>query len=416
MRGAWRWRIAIVGVAFLVLAPGTWARAAPGDLDPSFSGNGKVALHQDVEAVAVQADGRVVVGGGYDNAFVLTRFNSDGSRDGSFGDHGAVVTPFRTGKGCFADANAVLIQPADEKILAIGYSYCANGWFALARYNPDGSLDKTFGGDGKVMTRFFGRDGRPDSADANAAALQSDGRILATGRGPGGTFAVARYNPSGTLDTAFGGDGRVVTRFIPADDEARGVAVQANGRIVVVGNEDTGYPDNQRGVMARYLPNGHLDASFGAGGKLQMQLGPTWQRVGEAHAVTIQPDRRIVVVGDFAIVRYLPHGHLDSTFRGKGWVSTGYQTGHMYEPYAVVIQPDGRIVVGGSTQAPGFVLARYGPLGKLDATFGKSGMVTLVVPQRVGYAWICSLALQTDGNIVAGGDAATGMVMRFLGN
>jgi uncharacterized delta-60 repeat protein len=401
----------IIGVSLLVVLPAGWARAAPGDLDPSFSGNGKVTLQQGVQAVAIQADGKIVAAGGYRD-FSLTRFNTDGTLDGSFGDHGVVQTPLRTGKGCWAGASAVLIQPADQKIVAVGDSYCANGWFAVARYNTDGSLDTTFGGDGKVMTRFFTRDGAVGSAYANAAALQSDGKILAAGRGPGGTFGLARYETDGHLDTTFGGDGRVVTRFQPGDDEATGIAVQANGRIVVVGNADTGYPDNERGVMARFLPNGHLDASFGSSGKLQMQLGHTWQWMHEVHAVAIQPDGKIVVAGDFAVVRYLPHGHLDSTFRGKGWVSTGYETGHMYEPDAMALQPDGRIIVGGYWDT-GFVLVRYMPHGKVDMTFGTSGVVT---PERAGDTFITSIALQTDGRIVAGGNAPSGMVMRFLGS
>ena len=181
-------------------------------------------------AVALQGDGRIVAVGRTEGAgftyFALARYNPNGSLDTSFSGDGRQTTDLGGG------AAAVALQ-GDGKIVAVGgTSDAAGANFGLARYNANGSLDPTFSGDGKQTTGFGGFSDR-----ANGVALQGDGKIVVAGHA-GGDFALTRYNPNGSPDPTFSGDGRQATDF-GGSDEATGVAVQANGKIVVVGDDGT---------------------------------------------------------------------------------------------------------------------------------------------------------------------------------
>src|SRR5438876_1187397 len=169
-----------------------------------------------------------------------------GDLDPSFGTGGRVLTDFGGGDG----ARALALQ-ADGRIVVAGSS-SAGGFgsgFALARYNPDGSLDPSFRG-GRVVTSFADRD------EASALALQADGKIVVAGFSDAGgrqDFALARYNPDGGLDLSFGSGGRVLTDF-GGDDEAAALALQADGKIVVAGFSDAG--GFALAALVRYNPNG----------------------------------------------------------------------------------------------------------------------------------------------------------------
>ena len=170
-------------------------------------------------------------------------------------------------------------------------------------YKPNGSLDATFSGDGKQTTDFGGSDG------ARAVALQTDGKIVAVGIAGGDRssfFALARYNPNGSLDTSFSDDGKQTTSFGGGADGAAAVAIQANGKIVTVGHTGSDF------AVARYKPNGSLDATFSGDGKQTTDVGDVGDN-DEATGVAIQRDRRIVAAGfargangsrDFALARY----------------------------------------------------------------------------------------------------------------
>ena len=178
------------------------ASAAPGDLDVSFSGDGKQTTDfggADVaSAVAVQADGKLVVAGTSDGNFALARYGVDGALDPSFSGDGLVTTDL----GGTDDGQGVAIQ-ADGKIVVVGSS---DGNFALARYTAGGGLDPSFSGDGLQTTDFGAADG------ATAVAIQGDGRIV-VGGSSGGDFALARYDAAGELDPSFSGDGKQTTGF-----------------------------------------------------------------------------------------------------------------------------------------------------------------------------------------------------------
>ena len=198
----------VLAVALLLAAPRV-VRASPGDPSVATGGTVTTAFAYAANAVALQEDGKIVAAGGACGldcefgAFALARYNPDGSLDATFGTGGTVTTAVGT---AYNVARAIALQ-GDGKIVAAGSA--ANSFFALARYNPDGSLDATFGMGGKVTMAVGYYAGDP----ANAVVLQRDGKIVAGGYAFNGdnvsNFALARYNPDGRLDTTFGTGGIV---------------------------------------------------------------------------------------------------------------------------------------------------------------------------------------------------------------
>jgi len=387
-----------------------------GDLDPSFGTNGisitPIGSSDDLAAkVAIQSDGKIVVAGTsqmdtYDIS--LLRLNSDGTPDLSFDEDGRVFTPVSAGPttGTSADFGyALLIQP-DGKILVGGSSSDGvNSNFCLVRYNLDGSLDGSFGVDGKVVTSFT-----PGIERVTALALRPDGRIIAAGHAVylhNFDFALAQYHPDGSLDTSFGDAGLVTTEFTLREDFVAAIALQLDGRLVVAGH--TNQPGFRDIALARYTTDGILDPTFDGDGKLITAIGLTGNDV--ANDVLVLPDNKIVIAGytsangaDFALVRYNPDGSFDTSFGVGGKVVT------TIGPYddmgrGLVRQVDGKLVVVGmsSTAAntAGFALIRYQPNGNVDLDFGNGGVVITTVVPNWNYA--VSVALQSDNKIVAAG-------------
>jgi uncharacterized delta-60 repeat protein len=340
-----------------------------------------------------------------------------GTLDASFGIGGTVTTDFR---GTSAAARAVAVQP-DGKIVAAGLA-AINGVldFALVRYNPDGTLDASFGTVG-IVTNPFDFVGSFDRV--TSVALQPDGKIVlagSTGVNSFANFALARYNSNGTLDVGFGTSGTVTTNFGQVSAEAWSVAIQADGKIVAAGqaNIDGG----ESFALARYNSNGTLDASFGTGGKATTAFTAT--SYAFAFSVAVQPDGRIVAAGyastggpdasapnfDFALARYNSNGTLDASFGTGGRVTTDF-AGPSDQASSVAIQPDGRIVVAGAAgpyvnRRFDFALARYNSNGTLDASFGTGGKA---MTDFAGFNDLpSSIALQGDGKIVVVGQTAVG--------
>jgi uncharacterized delta-60 repeat protein len=388
-------------------APAPAPRPAPlsppaGDLDPTFGSGGLVttvigSTDDDARAVVIQSDGKIVAtGNGGHHDFALARYNTDGTLDASFGSDGMVTT--NPGSEYYY-AYAMAIQ-SDGKIVAAGQ---ATNDFILARYNSDGTLDVSFGSDGIVMTDFRG-----GVDEAFAVAIQNDGKIVAAGSVQIG-FALARYNSNGTLDTSFGDGGKVTTGFGGWNDYASAVAIQSDGKIVAAGQAEVyGF------ALARYNSDGTLDASFGNGGKVTTGFESV---DSGAYAVAIQSDGKIVAAGhaqiagpwDFALARYNSDGTLDATFGNGGKVTTDFE-GWYDIAYSVAVQSDGKIVAAGIESVEGnwedFALARYNSDGTLDASFGDRGMVTTRFGDKNDYAY--SVAIQSDGKIVAAGYARVG--------
>ena len=410
-RGSRIWGIA-VAVAVVVGGQALPASAAGGALDAGFSGDGRAftrvgSAHSAGFDVAVQNDGRIVVVGAATVAehsvFALVRYNVDGSLDSTFGGDGRVVTRI----GVHASGRGVALQ-TDGKIVVAGAAWGnGSGRFAAARYLPSGAPDHTFSQDGTLITSF------PGDADAADVAVQSDGKIVLAGSA-GGRFALARYGPAGRLDPGFGGDGRVLTEMGGGDSFARGVAIQHDGRIVVVGSA------GGRVAVARYGLGGHLDASFTGDGTATTEFPRMMSAQG--FAVALQSDGAIVVGAQvaghngyqFGLVRYHPSGNLDRSLGGDGRVVTLFADDTESLLYALDIAPD-RTIVAGGWQLPlaghgKFALARYTPdHGSLDPTFGGDGRV--VTEMRRGRAF--GLAFEPDGRIVAAGESRAHGVQRI---
>ena len=265
-----------IGLISLALASAVSpaALAAAGELDLSFSGNGKQNRHfkggdNYAGDVALQADGKIVeVGqvlrpsGLQPSKIALLRLNTNGTLDTTFRRDGQATIDFTH----HDDAQAVVIQP-DGKIVVAGRAAGHGGRFLLVRFRPNGHLDKTFSGDGAAFTDFTKGDDI-----AFAVALQGDGKIVVAGAARGfsaaASFAIARYNPDGTLDRSFSTDGRVRTNFTTLDDQAHDVAIQSDGKIVTAGGAAMFVQTAESGfAFARYTTDGTLDSSFDGDGK-----------------------------------------------------------------------------------------------------------------------------------------------------
>ena len=419
-----------IGGALLLLATTLLVATGPisattlvdGSLDTTFSDDGKTTTdfggRDEASSLAVQPDGKIIVAGaaegevsGYiSDDFAVARYNTDGSLDTTFDSDGKTTTNFRvtSSNEAYNDgAYSVAVQP-DGKIIVAGYSSDADMLdvdFALARYNTDGSLDTTFDSDGKTTTNFGGRD------RATSVAVQSDGKIIAVGffksdsEETEDAFAIARYNTDGSLDTTFDSDGKTTTNFGDnSSDYATSVALQQDGKIIVAGK--TNPFQTVDFALARYNANGSLDTTFDSDGKATTNFGV----YVEANSVALQPDGKIIVAGhtnahptsDFLLARYNANGSLDTTFDSDGKTTTNL--GGDDRVGSVALQPDGKIIVAGGSDALGtvdFAVARYNANGSLDTSFDGDGKIST----SFGSGWdlAFSVAVQSDGRIVAGG-------------
>ncbi len=395
----------MVAAAVLALVFATGLSAAAGDLDPTFDADGKVITDFEGGAndvgwgVAIQPDRKIIVTGdtqsSTNHSFAIVRYNANGALDATFDGDGKVRTDFTSSSD---DHGYSVALQSDGKIIAAGLvgipGSGTSSDFGLARYNADGTLDTSFDGDGKVVTDFA------SGADAGfSVAVQSDGKIVAAGvsrpAGPGTyDFAVARYNPDGSLDPSFDGDGRVVTPISEgSDDQILDVAVQTDGKLVVGGYA---LIDNVgSAVLVRYTPDGSLDSSFDGDGKIV-------RANANLSGLALQTDGKIVTAGSPGFVtRYNPNGSIDTGFGSGGTAYSSYQSAYSA---ALAVQPDGKIVVGGSgSQGRNFAVARFEQGGSPDASFGSGGEVETVLGGAAGSDIPSDLGLAPDGKIVLAG-------------
>jgi uncharacterized delta-60 repeat protein len=286
--------------------------------------------------------------------------------------------------------------------------------FALARFNADGTLDPSFGSAGQLSTDFFG-----NTDQARLVRIQPDGKIVVAGLANTGTlvtadadFAVARYNADGSLDTAFGSGGKANTNIAGKYDAAQGLALQGDGKIVLVGRVAVnGGSDPDFGIV-RYNANGNLDAGFGLGGIVRTDFGlGNWE---EATDVTVQGDGRILVTGrvrvagafNLALARFNADGTPDPAFGTAGLATTAVST-QADVAKALAIQSDGKIIVVGQaanlSANPDMVIARYLTDGSLDAAFGAAGKLSVDFFGAIDGAE--AVVVQADGKIIVGGFA-----------
>lgn len=423
-------RLAIfVGLALLALGPigSSSARNSQvaGTLDTSF-GFGDIVTHTSVpnasasiEAIAVQPDGKIVVAAvsGGDHDLLLARYVPSGALDTSFGDGGYLETPV----GDWAVAKAIALQP-DGKIVVAGTRSPQAGddvqsEFVLARYNPSGSLDTSFGTGGTTSTVIPESpppstptsSSFPPFADASSVAILPSGEILVGGSAGfeiqsnfmyGSTvtsfFALARYEPDGSLDTAFGDGGILQTRF-DGDLTLSGIALRPDGRIVAVGSASGGQHPyyTSRMVAVRFNPDGSLDRTFGHAGKAATSAALYF----DGGPFALLEDGKIVVSGRTheglaRFARFTANGRIDDTFGKQGYAKVG-------RPAAshVLAQRDGKVVFVTYDSTDGLGLStvyRLLPDGRLDRSFGTGKPLELP-------GVVSTLALQPDQKILLGG-------------
>jgi uncharacterized delta-60 repeat protein len=404
------------------------ASATPGTLDVSFGVGGGLrtnfgGTYDWAYATAIQPDGRILAAGvseapgTYD--FALARYTSTQDLDPTFGHGGIVLTDF----GHSYDwAYALALQP-DGKIVVAGVSDASGSKdFALARYNPDGALDASFG-DGGLVT-----DGvRSLTADIiHGIAIQPDGRIIVGGVSfedvvttrPHGDFMVARYLPNGRPDLTFGVGGVMTTDFGDESyDEPYAVVLQPDGKVVLGGYTTSGggpgvlFGADQLAV-ARYMPNGLLDPGFGQGGKVIIDGGTLDERI---LALALAPDGSLLAGGyvngekrsDLLLARLRTDGSLSDGFGNTGKGLSVNDLGTNSERLSsLVLQPDGKIVAGGQTAVANnadFAVFRYDSRGFFDASFGRAGVAVFDFEGREDR--VHAMALQPDGKIVAVGQS-----------
>lgn len=410
-----------------------------GTLDESFSQDGKTTfpfLNGGIEAasdVAVQSDGKIVVVGttqidvvGDDIfEFAVARFNRDGTPDRTFGQ-------FRTGKQTIdigsqddARATSVAIQP-DGKIVVAGFAFTGSNFFdtdfAVARLNADGTPDRSFDGDGERTI-----DVGDNFSVARDVLIQRDGKIVVVGETQDTglfsdndfNFAVARLNRDGSLDGSFDDDGRRQVGF-GAQDFAEAVTIDNNNKIIIVGSSGgtefgtTASFDSARRQIAitRLNISGTVDRTFGAAGDGTVLTAVSQRPYSRARAVVVQRGGKIVVAGstgdnmianglDFAMVRFLENGRIDTTFGSNQNGLQQMNFGGRDQAFGLVNSAGGGLVAAGITNGK-FALAGLTVDGAPDNTFGQLGKVVTDFG-TAGLAGSVGLAAGPRRLVVAGG-------------
>jgi uncharacterized delta-60 repeat protein len=336
---------------------------------------------------------------------VAPKLPSAGAYDPSFDLTGVNVDAQLTGYG----AKAEMILPSGE-VLVAGAADApgrTNTSATLARYTSDGQLDPTFGTNGYVITPISSGD-----EIGRSIALQADGKIVvlvtALVSPTFSTIEVVRYNADGSLDPTFG-TGGIATLPAVGSVAASQMVIQPDGKLVIAGSNNS-----FQGELIRLTPGGALDTTFNGKGYLVSNFGGHTDYT----AVAVTGDGHIVVGGELSpggsyivmLARYTSSGTVDSTFNGTGYVIT--QVGATYsDTWGIALQPDGKIVVS-ATAGSGMALLRYTPGGTLDPTFGTGGIVTMYGLEPF------APAIQSDGKIVLGGlyNDYHGFVERFNAN
>ena len=354
----------------------------PGSLDSSFSKDGKLIFPtlRSAESLAIQSDGKILARYG----FSVARFKSNGTLDKSFGVNGIVSTSFEG----YNIGSVLTLQP-DGKIILGGSTIDNNDFFnnCLARFTANGIPDSSFGVNGKVTTFI------DDFYAPTSIAISSDGKIvvaLASTYFADADIDILEYNDDGSVYNEFGYGG---TSFNHRS-YANAMALQSKGKIVVAGstgNDTTG----TLLTLLRFKKTGLLDNSFGYGGLIILDDGMA------AYAMALQSDDKIIILADkyqdSIIARFTKNGLPDSTFGTNGRINPAFRGN------ALVVQPDSKIIIAGRLYNGSdydLAIARYKKNGKPDKTFGINGIVTTNFNGNDGAA---SIALQTDGKIVAGG-------------
>lgn len=397
----------------MILTMSVCAMAQAPEVDITFGGAGLTLSDPTPEAdsgkeVLIQSDGKIIVAGDVrtnvsPRYFGITRFNTNGTLDTTFGENGVMLTDFNASAPNEGVAAAAL--QADDKIVVAGYVSIfspGEGYFAIVRYNANGSLDTTFGSGGKVIKSF----GNNHINEATDVTITPDGKILVSGRyfanGTSFQTGIVRLSSSGVEETSMV-DQRGFT--LGSSNVANAVTVQPDGKIVAAGS----YNPNQSGVnsqitVIRYNPNGTFDPTFAGTGRFMMD-SPENDFLTD---VVVLPSGKILacgsIDGNFLLVRLYANGALDKTFAGNihpGMVST--PMGGNAVARKLIVRPNGNILVVGESDN-GIAIAYYTSYGVPDNSFSGDGKLTFNFPGNSTVAR--SIAIDSIGRILLGGSSA----------
>ncbi len=382
-----------------VVATASPASAVPGDLDLSWSGDGRLVAnpsptYDPAFGVAVQDDGKIVVVGVAGGRIHVARYLTGGTLDPTFSTDGRVFTDLGPGTDVAVD---VAVQD-DGKIVVAGdrKRFSGAARFALVRYNPDGTLDPTFSGDGRVTADFPGAE-----EEVREMAIQDDGKIVIAGESRPGQghvlTAVARYTAGGAPDPTFSGDGYRAVDVGVGYEGGQGLAVQPDGRILTTsGLRGPGTTPEWRTVILRFTVSGQLDPSWSGDGRVVRSVVAGYE---DLHAMGLAADGTVVVAGEgegrLLLERYLADGTPDNSFAGDG-VQVTNLPGAVEWISSLVRQADGKVVVAGGMAGAGgrSFVARYLTDGTLDTGYSGDGFTP--VDFSPGRDSATDVALQAD--------------------
>ena len=389
-------------IAGATIAPAVIIRYnTDGSLDNSFDHDGMTFYFGFAfKAIAVQSDGKIIIAGGRNNDFAVVRLNPDGSPDNSFDGDGSLTTSFGTG----TDAASCIAIQSDGKIVVAGLSNNgSNNDFAVARYNSNGSPDNSFDGDGK-LTLAIGS----SNEGLNSIPMQNDGKIIVGGSSYNGSaydFAMARFNTDGSTDNSFDGDGKLTTDISSPDEHIRSIFIKSDGTIIAAGLSVIN-TNIQNLAVCHYNPDGSRDNTFDGDGKLLANNS----LVRQVNSVVIQNDGKTMIGGmdysnvDFTLARFNTDGTPDNSFDGDGKAIISFGPGYEWVQ-AIAILSDGKIVAAGRAENEtgtweDIALVRYNSNGSPDNSFNGDGKVRANIYSSDDHARC--MAVQSDGKYLAG--------------
>ena len=372
-----------------------------GPVDTSFGVSGRATASDAGGATSalIQPDGKLVFVGyiSTPGRFDFTRFNPDGTIDNTFGSNG--ITHIAAGGYNDLYTSSAVMQ-ADGRIQAAGYVRPSfdQSWLAAARINPDGSPDNTFGDGGQVVASLL-----PGPHQIFGSALDTDGKVLLVGSGRGDVL-LGKLRQDGSVDTDFGDQGIMTTDAGDLPCAARAMALRPDGKMIIAGTRGGLVP-----LVARLNADASPDAGFNQTGKLTLTEWPGVSVTG----VAVQPDERIIIIGNYDIPGHLYGGFMIGRITPGGLIDSSFgNNGRILVPSAsaaeLALDPDGRIVVAGSLlEAP--TVFRFNGDGTSDRFFGRQGKSN--IPDA---GELTALTIQTDGKIVAVGQSGDGANRLFL--
>lgn len=394
-----------------------------GNLDLGFANSGFfISDNEDLDygqCVYVLPDDKILMAGGNDY-FSALKLLPNGAYDTSFGTDGKLLIPLDGFDGNVSD---IAVQP-DGKIILAGHTYILGGnyYSTIVRLNPNGTMDTTFNGTGKLTFDF-----NQDRNQLYAVALQQDGKIVvagSAGNSSSSDFVVARINTDGTLDSTFDNDGKKEISILGID-YGKDLKIQPDGKILICGYSYPG-PHCDFAVV-RLNTDGTFDNTFSGDGIATTKVASSYGN-DTVQNMALQDDGKILVLADsyvglrqiIGVIRLTSAGELDPTFSGDGKFSGSMNNTTDY-PRALAIQSDGKILIANSFYVPDvnrhLGLMRLTSAGELDTTFSGDGKTDFEVPLNNGCS-VYDMKLQSTGQILVAGTAINDFMLAriFSGN